>query len=253
MTEDHPMSPAILSFSTLTLQGVDTEKFLQGQVTVDVRHIRDDEYRPTAICDLKGRIAFGLWLKRNSAEQFDVVISTDLLDGFKAHIRKYGAFSKMTAADSQLIYPAIINGSADFQTSENATTIDEWQEKSIAEGAAWITAENTGMFQPQELRLHQRAGVDYDKGCYLGQEIVARLYFRAKPKAWLHRVQGAGVLPLAGQTIEQHIDIVNVVQTKQGWEALVVAKPDILIDSGLVVMALPEKLNGEIGRVDKSV
>ena len=112
-----------------------------------------------------------------------------------------------------------------------------------------MTAENAGLFQPQELRLHQRAGVDYDKGCYLGQEIVARLYFRAKPKAWLHRVRGIGTLPLVGQTIEQHVNIVNAIQTNEGWEALVVAKPEVLINSGLVVLALPEKLNGEVGRV----
>ncbi len=243
------MSQPILSFCTLTLTGTDTEKFLQGQVTVDVRHIRDDEYRPTAICDLKGRIAFGLWLKRESAEQFEVVISTDLLDRFEAHIRKYGAFSKMTVANLQPIYPAIIDGSADFQITENSTTIDQWQATAISEGAAWITAENAGLFQPQELRLHQRAGVDYDKGCYLGQEIVARLYFRAKPKAWLHRVQGTSSLPLVGQTIEQPVIVVNTVQTSEGWEALVVAKPEVLIDSGLAVLALPEKLNGEVGRV----
>jgi folate-binding protein YgfZ len=243
------MSTSILSFSTLTLTGADTEKFLQGQVTVDVTHIRDDEHRPTAICDLKGRIAFGLWLTRKSAEQFDVVISTDLLDGFKAHIRKYGAFSKMTASDSQDIYPVIINDSADFQTNESVTSIDEWQKAAIAQGAAWITAENAGLFQPQELRLHQRGGVDYDKGCYLGQEIVARLYFRAKPKAWLHRVQGTDNMPQIGQTIEQHVIVVNVVETSEGWEALVVAKPDGLVESGLVILDLPEALNGDVGRV----
>lgn len=243
------MSTHALSFSTLTLTGADTEKFLQGQVTVDVTHIRDDEYRPTAICDLKGRIAFGLWLIRHSAEQFDIVISTDLLDSFKAHIRKYGAFSKMTASDSQEIYPVIINGSAGFQTNESVTSIDEWQKTAIAQGAAWITAANAGLFQPQELRLHQRGGVDYDKGCYLGQEIVARLYFRAKPKAWLHRVQGTSALPLVGQTIEQHVNVVNVIKTGEGWEALVVAKPEALIESGLVILELPEALNGEVGRV----
>ncbi len=243
------MSTSTLSFSTLTLTGVDTEKFLQGQVTVDVTKIGNDEFRPTAICDLKGRIAFGLWLKRHSAEQIDVVISTDLLDAFKAHIRKYGAFSKMTASDSQEIFPVINNGSADFQLNESTTSINEWEITAIAQGAAWITAVNAGLFQPQEIRLHQRGGVDYDKGCYLGQEIVARLYFRAKPKAWLHRVQGTSTLPQVGQTIEQNVNIVNVVETAEGWEALVVAKPEALVESGLLILELPDALNGEVGRV----
>ena len=243
------MSTRALSFSTLTLTGVDTEKFLQGQVTVDVTNIRSDEHRPTAICDLKGRIAFGLWLTRHSAEQFDVIISSDLLDNFKAHIAKYGAFSKMTASEAQEIYPVINNGLADFQIHESITPIEEWQKTAIAQGAAWITAENAGLYQPQELRLHQRGGVDYDKGCYLGQEIVARLYFRAKPKAWLHHVKGTGMQPQVGQMIEQHVNVVNVVETTEGWEALVVAKPEALVESGLVTLDLPEALNGEVGRV----
>ncbi|MBC7750614.1 MAG: tRNA-modifying protein YgfZ, partial [Candidatus Saccharibacteria bacterium] len=186
---------------------------------------------------------------RQSAEQFDVVISTDLLDTFKAHIRKYGAFSKMTASDSQEIFPVINNRSADFQLNESTTSINEWEKTAIAQGAAWITATNAGLFQPQEIRLHQRGGVDYDKGCYLGQEIVARLYFRAKPKAWLHRVQGTGTLPQVGQTLEQNVNVVNVVEATEGWEALVVAKPEALVESGLLILELPDALNGEVGRV----
>ena len=39
-------------------------KVLQGQVTVDTERLAENETRYTAICDLKGRIHFGLWLKR---------------------------------------------------------------------------------------------------------------------------------------------------------------------------------------------
>ncbi len=242
------MSVNTLSFSTLALSGVDTEKFLQGQVTVDVTKVSSSEYRPTAICDLKGRIAFGLWLLRHSAEQIEVVIASDLLDGFKAHLRKYGAFSKMVAGDAQPIYPALNDTNVSFQKEPTATTVSAWEHAAISQGAAWLTLDNVGLYQPQELRLHQRGGVDYDKGCYLGQEIVARLYFRAKPKAWLHRVQGSGDAPV-GQSLDGNIGIVNVVATATGWEALVVAKPDALMASGLTVLPLPEALNGEVGRV----
>jgi len=242
------MSVNTLSFSTLTLSGVDTEKFLQGQVTVDVTKIGNSEYRPTAICDLKGRIAFGLWLQRHSAELVEVVIASDLLDGFKAHLRKYGAFSKMVASEAQPIYPAVHTDSVSFQKEPGTTTVSDWEHAAIAQGAAWLTLDNIGLYQPQELRLHQRGGVDYDKGCYLGQEIVARLYFRAKPKAWLHRVQGTGTAPV-GQSLDGNIGLVNVVTTAAGWEALVVAKPDALVASGLTLLPLPEALSGEVGRV----
>jgi len=42
---------------------------------------------------------------------------------------------------------------------------------------------------------------------------------------------------------------VNVVATDEGWEALVVAKPEALVESGLFELALPDALNGEVGRV----
>lgn len=55
---------SLLAFSSYALNGVDAQKFLQGQVTVDTERLAENETRYTAICDLKGRIHFGLWLKR---------------------------------------------------------------------------------------------------------------------------------------------------------------------------------------------
>ncbi|MFX9626892.1 folate-binding Fe/S cluster repair protein, partial [Acinetobacter baumannii] len=49
-----------LSFSSFTLNGVDAQKFLQGQVTLHVERLEENITRYTAICDLKGRIHFGL-------------------------------------------------------------------------------------------------------------------------------------------------------------------------------------------------
>lgn len=49
-------------FSRITLQGADAEKFLVGQVTVDVTKLDAEHYQTAAICDLKRRVhlAFGL-------------------------------------------------------------------------------------------------------------------------------------------------------------------------------------------------
>ncbi len=247
------MSTLPLSFSALTLSGIDAEKFLQGQVTLDVTKLTDT-YQPTAICDLKGRIAYGLWLKRTSSDTFEVVTTDDLLPTLQAHLKKYGAFSKMTISVATALYPHVADGVASFQaTADGASPIDLWQQIAIAQGAAWITAATAGLFQPQELRLHQRGGVHYDKGCYLGQEIVARLYFRAQPKAWLHRISGTGHVPVAGADLATNVHVVNAITTPSGWEALVVAKPDALSThdlsaDGLTVLPLPDALSGPVGR-----
>lgn len=243
------MSLATLSFTAFVLNGPDAEKFLQGQVTVNVSSLTADEYRPTAICDLKGRINFGLWLKRYSPESIEVVVADDQRDALHAHIKKYGAFSKFQLDTAPLVYPAIVGGKASFSHNDVGVSIEQWQHTAISQGQAWITAQTAGLFQPQELRLHQRGGVDYDKGCYLGQEIIARLWFRAKPKHWLHLIStGIGDVPAAGQQLADDIQVVNAIASADGWQALVVAKPSALEDSIYQVLDLPEGLNGDVGR-----
>lgn len=238
-----------LSFSALTVQGTDAEKFLQGQLTLDVSKLDIEGRRlPTAICDLKGRVQFGLWIQRRAEDAFELIVSADLQDSLVKHIKKYGAFSKITLSPPITLTPALIHGQADFEVEARSDAL-EWQQVAIANGQAWITAATSGLFQPQELRLHQRDGVNYDKGCYLGQEIVARLYFRAKPKAWLHRIAGTGELPQAGEQLAADVQVVNAVTAEDGWQALVIAKPAALDGSAFAVLDLPDGLNGEVGRV----
>ena len=59
-----------LAFTAFSLNGVDAQKFLQGQVTIHVERLSENESRYTAICDLKGRIHFGLWIKKLNPESF---------------------------------------------------------------------------------------------------------------------------------------------------------------------------------------
>ncbi|HNB20736.1 MAG TPA: tRNA-modifying protein YgfZ, partial [Agitococcus sp.] len=50
-----------------------------------------------------------------------------------------------------------------------------------------VLAETTELYQPQELNYLPLNAISYNKGCYTGQEIIARLYFRGKLKQWTHR------------------------------------------------------------------
>lgn len=84
----------------------DTAKFLQGQLTANVAKITDT-FLPTAICNLKGRVQFGLWLKQ-CENGYHIVLSSDLAEDFANHVKKYGAFSKVELAEnakfSQLLW-----------------------------------------------------------------------------------------------------------------------------------------------------
>ena len=241
-------------FSQLTIQGEDAEKFLQGQITCDVTKL-GLSYQAAAICNLKGRIEFGFWIKKQAEKHFDVVISADCVDTLQVHLKKFGAFSKFETSSPTPIYPCVldeiptVSHQNDHNTPENTQT---WMQSSIAIGNYWIVAATQGEFQPQELRLHQRGGMDYDKGCYLGQEVIARIYFKSAPKAFLHyvkatSVQGSGTTPSAGEKLEK-IQVVNAIATAEGFEALVVARPEYLAESELTVLTLPPTLQADVAR-----
>lgn len=234
------------NFAVFDINGVDAQTFLQGQLTCNVNKVTD-HYQATAISNLKGRVAFGIWIKQVADEQYQLVISQDCADDFAKHIKKYAAFSKLTLSSPREIFPTVENGEATFSEMDQTTSTDEWQRLSIATGNYWITKTTEGLWQPQELRLHQRGGVDYDKGCYLGQEIIARLYFKASPKAWLHRVAGTGNAPVAGDKLGA-VDIVNSIATTDGFEALVVGRPEDIAASNLTVLELPAALQQPVGR-----
>ena len=235
-----------LAFTAFSLNGVDAQKFLQGQVTVHVERLALNESRYTAICDLKGRIHFGLWIKKLNTESFELVTTHDQAEEFAKHIKKFGAFSKMKLEEIGSVFPTIHGIQTEF--SSNETDIYTWQIEAIKSGQAWISKTTEHLFQPQELRLHQRDGVDYDKGCYLGQEIVARLWFKAKPKHWLHLIHAKGDLPAPATQLNKDVEVVNSVNINDGYLALVIAKPTALEELGLDILDLPEALNGDVAR-----
>lgn len=69
-------------------------------------------------------------------------------------------------------------------------TLNHWRLGQIAAGESQVLAETTELYQPQELNFPALNGVSYTKGCYTGQEIIARLHFRGKLKQWSHHFTG---------------------------------------------------------------
>ena len=56
-------------------------------------------------------------------------------------------------------------------------------------GLPWITIQTTELYIPQHLNLDSLNVIDFDKGCYPGQEIVARLHFLGKIKKRMRYIQ----------------------------------------------------------------
>ncbi|MCL1624231.1 folate-binding Fe/S cluster repair protein [Moraxella sp. Tifton1] len=232
------------TFEQLIISGKDAAKFLQGQLTINVNKL-NTALTPCAISDLKGRVQFGLWVNRNDDETFTVITTSDCMQDLITHLKKYGAFSKFHTSETTPIYPTAKDDLPTFSNDDREADFTRWAMMSIANGNYWITRDTQGLFQPQELRLHQRGGVDYDKGCYLGQEVIARLWFKASPKAYLHRI----LLPQEcqfGEKIDK-IQIVNGVMVADGFDALVIGTPDAVSQAGQI-LPLPNSLMGGVAR-----
>ncbi len=63
-----------------------------------------------------------------------------------------------------------------------------WEYLDILAGLPMICPETAGMFVPQHVNLDLVDGVSFQKGCYVGQEVVARLHYRGKSKRRMHRL-----------------------------------------------------------------
>ncbi len=72
----------------------------------------------------------------------------------------------------------------------------------IVSGIPTILPETSDEFVPQHIDVDRLDGISFDKGCYTGQEIIARLHYRGRSKRRLFRLQAAGSIPwLAGATV----------------------------------------------------
>lgn len=75
-----------------------------------------------------------------------------------------------------------------------------WRLADIAAGLPWLDVATRDEFVPQALGLERIEAVRFDKGCYPGQEIAARLHFRGGAKQRLYRVTLPGDVPEPGGT-----------------------------------------------------
>ncbi len=73
-------------------------------------------------------------------------------------------------------------------TEVNATPND-WQLRAVKAGRARLCAATSGALLPQMLNFDISGHVNFKKGCYTGQEVVARLHYRGTPKQRLQRLE----------------------------------------------------------------
>lgn len=236
----------------LLIEGPDASKFLQGQVSCDVRELSTQVTRIGAQCNPKGRILLTFRALQMDAETIALRIPTAMLDNAKTTLGKYIVFSKAKLRDGNNDYrlfglygdnakevatevfnvlPSDNEGwvekegnfliqlaqdrfecwikSPDTDTFAqllaNRTTagsVNEWELLNIRSGIADIYPTTLELFTPQEINFQLINGINFRKGCYTGQEIVARLHYRGKLKRHMYHFEFSGSqLPTPGTAL----------------------------------------------------
>ena len=72
-----------------------------------------------------------------------------------------------------------------FKELKISNDLNEWEKDNIINKDFNIQAEDTDKFTPHEIGYDQTNRIDFEKGCYTGQEIVARMHYRAKKLPFL--------------------------------------------------------------------
>lgn len=82
-----------------------------------------------------------------------------------------------------------------------ASDLAHWTQSAIAAGELLVDGANADKFLPQGLNYDVIDGVSFKKGCYTGQEVVARMHFKGKMKERLYHGSTDGDAPAAGTPV----------------------------------------------------
>jgi len=121
-----------------------------------------------------------------------------------------------------------------------------WQLMNIRAGLGEVRAATVEKWTPHMLNLQVTGAISFKKGCYTGQEIVARTEYRGHQKRAMYRVQGSGVVPEAGTPVldGEHAAgeiVMASCSDSTHWEALAVLTETVL-DHALVCQQQPVQL-----------
>jgi folate-binding protein YgfZ len=117
------------------------------------------------------------------------------------------------------------SASADHQARSDL--LGDWQAADIAAGLPWVEAATQDLFIPQTLNLDLIDGVSFTKGCYPGQEVVARSHYRGTIKRRMAR--GMIALPVQTATAEASSETAaaSSTATAPGADSAKIAQPGV--------------------------
>lgn len=198
------------NWSVIEVRGPQATDFLQGQTTCDVAKLGESESCLGAHCNPKGRIVANFILVRQTSEHYLLVLKYTAADILSNSLAKYAAFSKVdierhsnyhlvTKAENDVINSEDIalTPYLSLSTAEISTQSECANHLFLSCAMAFTDDATSELFLPHEINLVALGGVSFTKGCYTGQEIIARMKYLGKLKkaAYLYSGQFDKLVP----------------------------------------------------------
>ena len=221
---------------------------LKGRGLVSARIVRDgDDYLLLCPADLseaviKALMKYRLRAKVEFSVDQDLVVlglAGNLPAGAPDHGNSaetdQGLWLRYPFTDHALLLVKQDDAEHAWQTlaADRATTgANGWQLADIDAGEGMVYPGAQDLFLPQVLNYDVTAGVNFKKGCYTGQEVVARMHFKGKLKQRMQRINYSADVDLTpGETLRDSNgkaagEVVSAARTSQGGAALMVLRKD---------------------------
>ncbi len=195
----------LTNLSAVRFSGADAGSFLHGQLSADVLGLSTGGATFACYCEPKGRV-LALMLVHSAHGAYHVIMSTDLATPVTERLKLYRMRAKveievlaghsvlgLDEGDGNDRVPELsiplprsnrrMVVSAAHTSAEAQESLQQaWKFAELQMGICWLSAETSAQFLPQMLGFMQLGAVNYRKGCYPGQEIVARTHYLGKLK-----------------------------------------------------------------------
>ncbi len=169
----------------LRIEGPKACQFLQGQLSCDVNKLAIKEVVWSAYCSRQGKVMASGWLCRHDVDAYHWIIARSLASKIQQNLHHYAQFSRQAILQDEAYF--CLNDTASSQ--QDGYRLDEtntltpsvesdpsapWMRRLIQQGLTLITHETSEKFTPHMLNFQNTKAISFTKGCFLGQEIIAR-------------------------------------------------------------------------------
>jgi len=242
-------SPALLSafaasWRVVAVAGRDARAFLQGQLTQDLATLGAGRLAGAGLLSAQGRVIAVPWL-RATETAVELAVPADLSEAVLTRLKRYVLRAKAELAARDLD-PVLAGLLADHLGVDAALTDPVLA--LIRAGQPLIGATNSEEWIPQMINLDLLDGISFTKGCYTGQEIVARTQHLGRIKRRMFRYAAATAPPLARSALtldgQKVGDVVAAAHTATGCELLAVVNLEardrpLTLEAGATATPLP--------------